>query len=142
MSKQISSSSTSTTSQILQGLWHMQSKLQSFRRRQPRSCTETKRIFRVGDKGQLRWCTKAPRGSQVKANSPPTRSKREGGNTSIGACGEEMYGRCWRCRMGKSVSGQLCSFLPFWEQELRAPPWILDTVKNRYVLPFYSLPTP
>ena len=40
------------------------------------------------------------------------------------------------------IRGHMCSCLAFWERELCAPPWVLDTVKSGYVLLFYSLPTP
>ena len=40
------------------------------------------------------------------------------------------------------VRGKLISCVTFCEQELHAPPWVLDTVRNGYVLLFYSLPTP
>ena len=62
--------------------------------------------------------------------------------------GEEgVYGRCWEVQDGDTLNtmfirGHMCSCLAFWERELCAPPWVLDTVKSGYVLPFYSLPTP
>ena len=39
-----------------------------------------------------------------------------------------------------SVRGRLKGCLAFWKEELDAPPWILDTIENGYVLPFYNEP--
>lgn len=30
----------------------------------------------------------------------------------------------------------------YWEEVLYAPPWVVETLRNGYVLPFYSEPTP
>ena len=65
----------------------------------------------------------------------------------IVACeGEGGHGRCWEVQEGDagafSVRGRLGNCVQYWEQVLHAPPWVLDTVRNGYILPFYSLPTP
>ena len=67
--------------------------------------------------------------------------------SSFGTCGDvEGCGRCWEVQDGDtgtvSVRGRLSSCVTFWEQKLHAPPWVLDTVRNGYVLPFYLLSTP
>ena len=61
---------------------------------------------------------------------------------SFGTCGDvEGCGKCWEVQDGDtgtvSVRRRLSSCVTFWEQELHAPPWVLDTVRNGYVLPFY-----
>ena len=60
--------------------------------------------------------------------------------------GEGGHGRCWEVQEGDagafSVRGRLGNCVQYWEQVLHAPPWVLDTVRNGYILPFYSLPTP
>ena len=40
-----------------------------------------------------------------------------------------------------SVHGRLKGCLAFWKG-LDAPPWILDTIENGYLLPFYNEPVP
>ena len=62
----------------------------------------------------------------------------------IVACeGEGGSGRCWEVQEGEagtiSVRGRLCHCLVYWEQVLHAPPWVLDTVRNRYILATYTL---
>ena len=61
---------------------------------------------------------------------------------SFGTCGDvEGCGKCWEVQDGDtgtvSVRRRSSSCVTFWEQELHAPPWVLDTVRNGYVLPFY-----
>ena len=61
---------------------------------------------------------------------------------SFGTCGDvEGCGKCWEVQDGDtgtvSVRRRLSSCVTFWEQELHAPPSVLDTVRNGYVLPFY-----
>ena len=41
-----------------------------------------------------------------------------------------------------SVRGHLSACVSYWEQALCAPPWVLGTLRNGYVLPFYTEPTP
>ena len=59
---------------------------------------------------------------------------------------EGVSSRCWEvqeCEVHeKSVRGRLKGCLAFWKEELKAPPWILDTVENGYVLPFFNEPEP
>ena len=40
-----------------------------------------------------------------------------------------------------SVRGR-CACASYWEQVLCAPPWVLETLRNGYILPFYTEPTP
>ncbi|MEO0687607.1 MAG: hypothetical protein AAFY76_21805, partial [Cyanobacteria bacterium J06649_11] len=40
-----------------------------------------------------------------------------------------------------SVAGKIRSHAQFWEEELNAPPFILNTVKNGYEIPFVSEPS-
>ena len=54
---------------------------------------------------------------------------------SFGTCGDEgVCGRCWEVQDGDagtiSVRGRLSNRVTFSEQELHAPPWVLDTVRN------------
>ena len=68
-----------------------------------------------------------------------------GGNTFHwgGGCVWQMLGGSGRGHADTMfIRGHMCSCLAFWERELCAPPWVVDTVKSGYVLPFYSLPTP
>ena len=55
---------------------------------------------------------------------------------------ECMSGRCWEVQEsevhGSSVRGRLKSCLAFWKDELGAPPWMLDTIENGYLLPLYN----
>ena len=59
---------------------------------------------------------------------------------------ECMPSRCWEVQEGEknegSVRGRLKEGLAFWREDLGAPPWILDTIENGYVLPLYAEPTP
>ena len=59
---------------------------------------------------------------------------------------EGVSRRCWEvqeCEVHESsVRGRLKGCLAFWKEELDAPPWILDTIENGYVLPFYNEPEP
>ena len=41
-----------------------------------------------------------------------------------------------------TVKGRLHNCITFWREELCAPPWVLDMLKQGYVLPFTSVPTP
>ena len=54
--------------------------------------------------------------------------------------------RCWEVQEGDagigSVRGRLGACVSYWEEVLCAPPWVLETLRNGYVLPFYSEPTP
>ena len=58
----------------------------------------------------------------------------------IGDYGNLNHLRCNIC-LSESVKGKLCACIDFWCSELCASPWILDTIMNRYVLPFVSKPT-
>ena len=53
-----------------------------------------------------------------------------------------LGGSGWRHADTMFKRGHMCRCLLIWEEELCAPPWVLDAVKSGYVLPFYSLPTP
>ena len=59
---------------------------------------------------------------------------------------ECVSSRCWEvqeCDVHEnSVRGRLKGCLAFWKEELDAPPWILNTIENGYVLPFYNEPAP
>ena len=59
---------------------------------------------------------------------------------------EGQWGRCWEEQEGEagsfSVRGRLRNCVEYWDQVLHAPPWVLDTVRNGYIIPFYLLPTP
>ena len=62
----------------------------------------------------------------------------------IVACeGEGGSGRCWEVQEGEartiSVRARLCHCLVYWEQVLHAPPWVLDMVRNGYILASYTL---
>ena len=54
--------------------------------------------------------------------------------------------RCWEAQEGDastvSVRGRLGACIMYWEEVLCATPWVLETVRNGYVLQFYSQPTP
>ena len=54
--------------------------------------------------------------------------------------------RCWEVQSPDfgtgSVRGRLHQCVNFWKEELCAPPWILDTITQGYVLPLFSEPTP
>ena len=54
--------------------------------------------------------------------------------------------RCWEAQEGDdgigSVRGRLGACISYWEKVLCAPPWVLETLRNGYVLPFYSEPAP
>ena len=54
--------------------------------------------------------------------------------------------RCWKAQEGEastvSVRGCLGACITYSEEVLYAPPWVLETLRNGYVLPFYSRPTP
>ena len=56
------------------------------------------------------------------------------------------HSRCWEAQEGDastvSVRGRLDACITYWEEVLYAPPWVLETLRNGYVLPFYSQPTP
>ena len=41
-----------------------------------------------------------------------------------------------------TVKGRLQSCMGFWKEELCAPPWVLNTLEQGYVLPFTSVPAP
>ena len=41
-----------------------------------------------------------------------------------------------------TVKGRLHSCIRFWREELCAAPWVLDMLRQGYVLPFTSVPTP
>ena len=64
-------------------------------------------------------------------------------------CVAHVYGCVWQMLGGSGwghadtmfIRGHMCSCLLFWEEELCAPPWVLNTVMSGYVLPFYSLHT-
>ena len=53
--------------------------------------------------------------------------------------------RYWETQEGDagtgSVRGNLGACVSYWEQVLCAPPWVLG-VRNGYILPFYTEPTP
>ena len=57
-----------------------------------------------------------------------------------------MPSRCWNVQEGEknegSVRGRLKEGLAFWREDLGAPPGILDTIENGYVLPLNAEPTP
>ena len=57
-----------------------------------------------------------------------------------------MTSRLWEvqeCEVhGSSVRGCLKVALSFWKEEQDAPPLILDTIQNGYLLPFYNEPDP
>ena len=40
------------------------------------------------------------------------------------------------------VQGHLKQHLEYWEQVLKAPDYIIDSIRNGYVLPLFSAPTP
>ena len=43
-----------------------------------------------------------------------------------------LGGSGWGLADTMFIRGHMCSCLPFWERELCAPPWVLDTVKSGY----------
>ena len=54
-------------------------------------------------------------------------------------------GRCWEFQLGESqpvsVKGRLRQHVQFWVDTLCAPGWIVDLIREGYVIPFYSEPT-
>ena len=54
--------------------------------------------------------------------------------------------RCWETQEKDagtgSVRGHLGVCVSYWKQVLCAPSWVLETLRNGYVLPFYTEPTP
>ena len=48
--------------------------------------------------------------------------------------------RCWEAQEGDASTVSAC--ITYWEEVLCALPWVLETLRNGYVLPFYSQPTP
>ena len=41
-----------------------------------------------------------------------------------------------------SMKGRLGKYVQFWREELCAPPWVIGTITEGYVLPLMSEPTP
>ena len=64
---------------------------------------------------------------------------------------EAVNKRCWEFQgdvtahdtaINRSVKGQLRGHVAFWEHELSAPPWVIDTIKHGLILPLRTEPTP
>ena len=59
---------------------------------------------------------------------------------------DEHMGRCWESSQGecipvKGVKGCLREHVSYWIEVLKAPKWIIDVIKEGYVLPLFTEPT-
>ena len=56
---------------------------------------------------------------------------------------DRFISNSWETQEGDAGTGSVRGCLgAYWEQVLCAPPWVLETLMNGYVLPFYTDPTP
>ena len=81
-------------------------------------------------------------------------SKGEGGaewsgvQDNVGGTDNDLeggLGRCWEFQLDKhqpvSVKGRLKQNVCFWTETLCAPKWIVELIREGYVIPFYAEPT-
>ena len=59
---------------------------------------------------------------------------------------DEHMGRCWDSSQGEyipvdGVKGRLSEHVSYWIEQLKAPKWIIDVIKEGYVLPLLTEPT-